>query len=112
MTSQIFKTSPPKKIMYDFLDKYAIKNNTKYYYVSKIIFRQANLKNDIENFCNQIENHYHNSKKHYAKREQNYKTFMTIFRQICKHHHIPFTSKIKYDKSKYRIDYYIYPTDY
>jgi len=111
MTSQIFKNAPPKKIMYDFLDNYAIKNNTKYYYISKIIFRQANLKNDIDTFCNQIKVYYHKSKQHYATRTQNYKTFMTIFRQICKHYHIPFTSKIKYDKSQYRIDYYIYPSD-
>jgi len=112
MTSQIFKNAPPKKIMYDFLDKYAIKNNTKYYYISKIIFRQANLKNDIDTFCEQIKEYYHKSKQHYATQKQNYKTFMTIFRQLCKYYHIPFTSKIKYDKSQYRIDYYIYPTDY
>jgi len=30
-------------------------------------------------------------------------------RQICKYNHLPFTSKIKYDKSNYEINYYIYP---
>ena len=112
MSNQIFKKKPPKKIIYDFLNKYAIKNNTKYFYVSKIIFRQANLNDDIENFCKDMNEFYHNSKKYYTEREQSYKTFMTIVRQICKYHHIPFTSKIKYDKSLYQIDYYIYLTDY
>lgn len=112
MVNQIFKEVPPEKIMYDFLNKYAIKNNTKYYYISKIIFRQANLHNEVELFCDHIKKYYHNSKKYYASRTQTYKTFMTILRQICKYHHIPFTSKIKYDKSKYQIDYFIYPIDH
>ena len=38
----------------------------------------------------------------------NYKNFVTIIRQICKYHHIPFTSNIKYSKSKYEIKYFIY----
>ena len=37
-----------------------------------------------------------------------YKNFVTIIRQICKYHHIPFTSSIKYNKSKYDIYYFIY----
>ena len=112
MTSQIFKDAPPKKILYEFLKKYAIKTNPKYYYMSKIIFRQADFKDDIDIFCNNMEKYYYNSKKKYVTRKQTYKTFMTILRQICKYHHIPFTSKIQYNKSKYTINYYIYPTDY
>ena len=38
----------------------------------------------------------------------NYKNFVTILRQICKFHHIPFTSTIKYDKSAYDISYSIF----
>ena len=82
MPSQIFKNAPPKKIMYDFLDKYATKNNTKYYYVSNIIFRQADLKNDIDTFCELMKEYYHKSKQHYATRKLNYITFMRFVQSL------------------------------
>tara|TARA_Y100000590_G_C15387328_1_gene888722 strand:- start:209 stop:535 length:327 start_codon:yes stop_codon:yes gene_type:complete len=108
MKSQIFKLPPSKELMYDFLKKWAIKNNTKYYYVSKMIFRRALFKNDIKQFCDQMKQFYFSSKEKYVTRTQTYKTFMTVLRQICKYHHIPFVSKIKYDRSLYQITYYIY----
>ena len=37
-----------------------------------------------------------------------YKNLITIIRQICKYNNIPFTSDIKYSKSKYEITYFIY----
>ena len=37
-----------------------------------------------------------------------YKNIITIIRQICKYHHIPFTNRIKYEHSKYEIIYIIY----
>lgn len=109
MSDQIFKEKIPNEIIFDFLEKYAIKNNTKYYLVTKNTFRQAKFNGDLENFCDKVENYYYNCKKFYITRKQTYKTFITILRQICKCNHLAFTSKIKYDKSKYEIHYYIYP---
>ena len=37
-----------------------------------------------------------------------YKNFVTLIRQICKYHHIAFTSVMKYNKSKYEIIYSIF----
>ena len=107
MSDQIFTKPIPVKIMFDFLDKYAIK--TKYYLVNKDTFKKAKFNNDIDIFCNNIKTYYYNCKQFYVTRTQNYKTFITILRQICKYNHLPFTSKIKYDKSNYEIYYYIYP---
>ena len=59
--------------------------------------------------CDNIEKYYYKCKRFYVTRKQTYKTFITILRQICKFKHLAFTSKIKYDKSKYEIVYYIYP---
>ena len=109
MSNQIFKKELPNKIIFDFLDKYALKDNTKYYLVTKESFKSANFHNEVEKFCKNIEEYYFNCKKFYVKRKQNYKTFITILRQICKFNHLALTSKIKYDKSKYEIIYYIYP---
>ena len=55
-----------------------------------------------------IKNHYFPSKQNYVTRKMTYKNFITILRQICKYHHIPFTSTIKYDKSTYDISYSIF----
>ena len=43
----------------------------------------------------------------YVEREMKYKNLITIIRQICRYHHIPFSSNIKYSKSKYEITYSI-----
>ena len=109
MSNQIFKSEFPNELIFNFLETYAIKNNTKYYLVTKESFKSAEFHEDIEKFCNSIEKYYYNCKKFYVTRKQNYKTFITILRQICKFNHLAFTSKIKYDKSKYEIIYYIYP---
>ena len=109
MSNQIFKKKFPNKIIFDFLETYAIKDNTKYYLVTKESFKSAEFHEDIEKFTDSIEGYYFNCKKFYVNRKQNYKTFVTILRQICKFNHLAFTSKINYDKSKYEIIYYIYP---
>jgi len=109
MSEQIFKKCVPNKIIFDFLNKYAIKSNSKFLLVTKDTFKRAKFNNDIKEFCEQIKNNYFKCKQFYVTREQNYKTFVTILRQICKSNHLVWTSKIKYDKSKYEIHYYIYP---
>ena len=55
MSNQIFKKELPNKIIFDFLDKYALKDNTKYYLVTKESFKSANFHNEVEKFCKNIE---------------------------------------------------------
>ena len=64
----------------------------------------ALAKQNVDN----LKKYYFKSKHHYLERDSTYKNFVTIVRQICKYHHIPFTSDIKYSKSKYEIKYFIY----
>ena len=105
--SQIFKSHLPKILFFNFLDKYCEKNKNQYI-VSKDSFKRAKLDEGIEPFCIELKKYYYPSKYHYLERELKYKFFVTIIRQICKYHHIPFTSNIKYSKSKYEIKYFIY----
>ena len=110
MTNQIFKSNVPNSILYDFLDKiYLFKSDT-YYTISSVSFKKASFLNIIDEFCKNIKNNYHISKHHYINREMNYNRLITVIRQICKHNKIPITSNIKYDKSKYSIQYYIFFT--
>ena len=44
----------------------------------------------------------------YAIDKCNYYLFTTILRQICKCALITYTSKVKYEKSAYGIEYYFY----
>ena len=52
--------------------------------------------------------YYQESKRFYVERDFSYNSFVNIIRQICKSGDIMFTSKIKYNESKYNIDYFIY----
>ena len=82
------------------------KNNS--YIFTKTSFKKAQFNNLVEPFCHSLKEYYHKSKLKYLERKINYKNFITIIRQICKSVHIPFTSKIVYDKSKYEIVYTIF----
>lgn len=108
--SQIFQTSYPKKEFFDYLKKYCNNNNNNNncYIFSKEAFKRIKMDETIDSFCENLKNYYFPSKHYYLERDMIYKHFVTIIRQICKYHHIPFTSDIKYSKSKYDISYFIY----
>ncbi len=107
MSSQIFKESPPIKILFDFLDGVCEKQNNKYVF-SKANFKKAQMEEKVEPFCEDLKNYYYKSKLFYVTRNMVYKNFITIIRQLCKYHHIAFTSVMKYNKSKYEIIYSIF----
>ena len=105
--SQIFKKIYPKKNFFIFLHTYCEINKLQYQF-SKEAFKRAKIDNAIQPFCENLKKYYFPSKYFYLERNNTYKNFITIIRQICKFHHIPFTSNIKYSKSKYEIKYFIY----
>ena len=102
--SQIFKNPIPLDLFTLFLTKNGEKSKNKYIF-SKTSFKKAQLGKNIQPFLDQIKNYYYLSKQFYTTRPATYKNLATIIRQICKYHHIPFTSQIKYSKSKYEIVY-------
>ena len=107
--SQIFQNHIPKNILIDFLKKYCDLNNDKYFIFSNTIFKKIKFKlENLDNFYNEIKQYYFKSKLFYLERDKTYKNFVTILRQICKYHAIPYTSKILYSKSTYEIKYFIY----
>ena len=107
MSSQIFKKKIPKEVLFNFLENNSKKKNNSYIF-TKTSFKKAQFNNLVEPFCDSLKEYYHKSKLKYLERKINYKNFITIIRQICKSVHIPFTSKIVYDKSKYEIVYTIF----
>jgi len=107
MTNQIFKTVIPSDMLFRLLDKICFKTE-KYYLFDlnayrKFLFYHLNI-----DFCDEIRDHYHIGKRIYIDRKMTYNSFTTIIRQICKSSNIMYTSQIKYNKSKYNIDYFIY----
>lgn len=105
--SQIFQKDLPQHYLFDFLDKYCEKKNNKFT-LNKPAFKKAKIDKAVRPFCEYLKNFYYPSKHHYLDREMLYKNFITIIRQICKYHHLAFTSNIKYFKSKYEIEYFIF----
>jgi len=107
MSIQIFKKEYPKKDLLEFLDKYSEKK-CNYYFFTKTSFKKANFDQAIGPFCYDLKKYYYSSKQKYLDKIQNYRSFITIIRQICKYHQMGFASKMIYDKSKYEIVYYIF----
>tara|TARA_B100000674_G_C37393548_1_gene712988 strand:+ start:284 stop:616 length:333 start_codon:yes stop_codon:yes gene_type:complete len=107
MSQQLFKLDPSKNILIEFLETNSEKKD-KYYLFDKCSFKKAKLNLTIGPFIENIKEYYHESKQIYVNRPLSYKMIITILRQICKYHHIPFFSKINYSHSKYNICYKIY----
>ena len=105
--SQIFKKEYPKNSFFNFLSLFC-ESNTNQYIFSKEAFKRIKLEKKENEFCDELKKYYFTSKYRYLERDKTYKNFVTIIRQICKYYHIPFTSDIKYSKSKYEIKYFIY----
>ena len=108
MKTQIFKNNVPKEIVFNILEKINSFKSNKYYTINNLSFKKGIYANDISEFMQEIKPYYHNSKQFYVDREMTFPRFTTVVRQICKANDIPFTSQIKYDKSKYNIEYNVY----
>ena len=107
MSSQIFKQKFPNELLFTLLDKIAIKTD-KRYIINKASYKKAILASDIDAFLNECKSYYFLSKHKYLQQNNHYNSFTTVLRQICNFNKITYTSQIKYDKSKYEIEYYIY----
>lgn len=107
MLNQIFKTQVTIQILFDLLEQVCIKTD-KYYLVDMNAYRKLIYHNLYDSFSKQILNNYHLSKQFYLTRKLTYNSFTNIIRQICKSNNIMFTNQIKYNESKYNIDYMIY----
>ena len=107
MTKQIFKKQVPLHILFDLLEKICLKTE-KYYFIDNNAFKKMVFLNLHLDFLNEITCYYHSSKLFYVEREFKYNSFKNIVSQICKSNNITFTSQIKYNESKYSIDYFVY----
>jgi len=107
MLKQIFRKNVPTKIVYELLDRICLKTE-KYYVIDVNSYRKMKFHNYEVQFLADILEFYHSSKSFYVNRKLTYNSFTNIIRQICKSNEIIFTSQIKYNDSKYNIDYFVY----
>jgi len=107
MLKQIFKENISIDVLFELLEKVCLKTD-KYYFIDNNAFKKILYFKLQDDFLDNISRYYQESKKFYVTRKFNYNSFVNIVRQICKSNDIMFTSKIKYNESKYNIDYFIY----
>ena len=102
----IFKEDISNEILYNFLKIHCrLENN--FYIFDKLVYKKYEYNNQIDLIKENLKEKYKNSKKFYLERENNYNNLLTIIRHLCKKNNINYGSKIKYDKNKYNIIYYI-----
>lgn len=107
MSLQIFKERIPPDILFGLLEELCVKNE-KYYTFNNISYKKGIFTEKIIEFLNACKLYYFVSKQKYLDRKATYNNFMTVVRQICNSNNIVYTSKIRYNKSLYDIEYYIY----
>ena len=107
MQSQIFKKPVPIKILFDLLDTICLKTN-KYYLIDENAYKNILFNELHTKLFEELTEYYFLSKQFYINRKMSYNSFTNIIRQICKNNNVMFTSQIKYNESKYIIEYLIY----
>lgn len=107
MATQVFRKLVPKSYLFEILDKVCFKTDT-YYLVDYNSYRVFTHKNLRDDFVLELENYYHTSKCFYINRKMTYNSYINIIRQICKTNKIAFEPQIKYNKSRYCIEFVIY----
>tara|TARA_B100000925_G_C22003720_1_gene472568 strand:- start:2620 stop:2997 length:378 start_codon:yes stop_codon:yes gene_type:complete len=107
MSSQIFKKPISIDILFSLLDKICEKTS-KYYIIDMNSFKKMNYHEYDKDFFQSLKEYYHKSKLFYIERKHKYTSFVTVVRQICKYNQIAYVSNIKYNESKYNINYHIY----
>jgi hypothetical protein len=107
MSTQIIKIPIPNNLLFDLLDKICLKNEKKFLF-NYDSFKKGVYNGDIQKFIETCKPYYFLSKRKYLERKLTFKNFVTILRQICNFNKITYTSQIKYMKSSYIIEYYIY----
>ena len=107
MSKQIFKRKVPNNILFELLDKVCLKTSN-YYLFDKNAYKKMVYNKYHIDFCDALKPYYHLGKLFYLEREMTYNAFTTILRQVCKFNAIMFNSNIKYNESKYNIDYMVY----
>jgi len=107
MSKQIFRKEVPVSLLFDVLDQICLKTD-KYYLVDQNAYRKLLYNNLHDKLADDLLDYYHISKQFYVQRKMTYNSFTNIVRQICKSATIEFSSQIKYNESKYSIDYLVY----
>jgi len=109
MLHQLFRRQVPIHILMDLLDKICLKTD-KYYLVDMNAYKVLLYNNYQDDFCKKMIDYYHSSKAYYVTRDFSYKSFVNMIRQICKSNDIMYRSNMKYERSQYNIDYFVYFT--
>ena len=107
MSSQTFKSTVPLSLLDQLLAEGCSREKT-YYIYDLNSYKRLQCKELILPFIEKITPHYHVSKRSYVTRPMNSKRLLTIIRQICRQHNIPYVSNLHYSHSKYDIVYNIY----
>lgn len=106
MNSQIIKNHVT--IFEDFIKTNFIKENN-YYIFNNNVFKQIIYNNNVDYFLKKLKDYYFKNKYYYLERNPiTINNFTTIIRQICKKNNIEYKNNIKYNKSKYNIEYHIF----
>lgn len=109
MVNQVFKSPVPDNILFELLEKICLKTD-KYYHIDMNAYRKMIFHNYHIDFFKTIREYYFLGKQFYIDRDITYKSFTNVVRQICKRNTILYTSLIRYNESKYNIDFCIYYT--
>lgn len=107
MLKQLFRKNVPNELLFNLLEQICLKTD-KYYVLDHNAYRKMMFHNLEGAFKTALYEYYYPSKHFYIERAMTHNSLINIVRQICKSNNIMYASQIKYNESKYNINYFIY----
>lgn len=105
MKNQIIKCYVP--FFEDFITENFIYENEVYLF-NNLVFKKLKYENKIGDFLESLREYYYKNKHYYLNRNPiTFNQFNTLLRQLCKNNDFELESKVKYNSSKYDVEYYI-----
>jgi hypothetical protein len=107
MRSQQFRKPVPISLLRQYLEQSAIRYGDDYELNERLYMRDQKNGHNSQ-FLESLRPYYYPSKQRvYLDRDPSYNAFITVVRQLCKYHRLPYRYAIVYEQSKYSIHHYI-----
>ena len=99
--SKVFKKTYPYDTFVKYLSDICIQEKDGYLFDISL-YKKAVFLEKIQPFIDDLDEYYKESKKHYIHKKMNYKSFITILRQLCKRLEIRYDNSMKYLHNSYQ----------
>ena len=107
MPSSVFNKAVPNDLLDSFLKTNCYTDSGGCTVIDRTTYKKSILDGSLFPFLSSLLNYYHQSTRFYLTRKMTYTRFLTVLRQLFRHHEIAYYSKVTHTSTKKEVVYTI-----